>query len=373
MCTRILADMGAEVIKIENPTRLDLGRTWPPFADGQQGSSPNRSGWFAVFNRGKKDCLLNLKQPEGVDIAKRLVRISDIVVENFPPKVMASLGLDYQVLRQVKPDLIMVSLSGYGATGPDKDRPAWGAVLEPYAGLSLLIADAEGCPNGCGNQISDHIGGISAAFATLAALHHRDLTGEGQHIDVSEVEALVACMPKAILEFTMNGRTPGARANKDDAMSPHGCYRCRGEDKWVAISVESDAEWRELCLVMGKPNLTGDKRFFNVVGRLQNEEELDKIVTEWTCMRSHTDVMQQLQKAGIACGPVYSAEELYSDPQLRSRGFFVETSHAEAGKREVPGLFAKLGRTPGAISGPDPLLGQHTDWVLHHLLAGDST
>jgi crotonobetainyl-CoA:carnitine CoA-transferase CaiB-like acyl-CoA transferase len=373
MCTRMLADMGAEVIKIENPTRLDLGRTWPPFAEGQQGSSPNRSGWFAIFNRGKKDCLMNLKEPDGIEIVKQIVRISDIVVENFPPRVMTSLGLDYQTLKQVKPDLIMISLSGYGATGPDKDRPAWGAVLEPYAGLSLLIADADGCPNSCGIQISDHTGALSAAFATLAALYHRDLTGEGQHIDVSEVEALIACMPKAILEFTITGRMPKPKANKDDTKSPHGCYRCHGEDEWVAISIESDREWYDFCLVMGKPNLAKDKRFLNVVGRLQNQDELDKIVTEWTCVRNHTDIMRQLQDVGIACGPVYNTEELYNDPQLRSRGFFVETSHPEVGNREVPGLFAKLSRTPGAINDPDPLLGEHTDWVLHHLLPRNVT
>ena len=366
VCGAMLADMGAEVIKIENPTRPDLWRRSPPYAEGQAGL--NRSGVFAVFNRGKKSCALDLKQPEGVAAAKRLIRISDVVLENFSPKVMDRLGLGYDVLKEVKPDLIMVSLSAYGATGPDRDSIAYGSCLEPYAGLSFFIGYPGSPPRECGTYISDHTSGTLAALAALSALHCRDLTGEGQHIDISEVETLLACMPEAIMEFTMNGRIPLPDGNRDHVMAPHGCYRCRGEDKWVAIAVGNDSQWQDLCLVMDKPELIADERFGDAFCRLKNQDELDRIITEWTIGQAPVDVMIQFQKVNIASAPVYNAEERFKDPHLRERGFFVEIDHPEAGKREIPGVFARLSETPGAIRGPDPLLGQHTDWVLTELL-----
>ena len=366
VCGAMLADMGAEVIKIENPTLPDTWRRSPPYAEGQPGL--NRSGVFAVFNRGKKSCALDLKQPEGVAAARRLIGISDVVLENFSPNVMNRLGLGYSVLKEVKPDLIMISLSAYGATGPDKDSIAYGSCLEPYAGLSFFIGYPDRTPQECGTYISDHTSGTLAAFAALSALHYRDLTGEGQHIDISEVETLLACMPEAIMEFTMNGRIPLPQGNRDDAMAPHGCYRCRGEDKWVAIAVGNDSEWKDLCLVMGKPELIADERFGDTFCRLKNQDELDRIITEWTRGQAPVDVMTQLQKVNIASAPVYCAEELHKDPHLRERGFFMEINHPEAGRRELPGVFAKLSETPGAIREPDPLLGEHTDWALGELL-----
>lgn len=366
-CGMMLSDMGAEVIKIENPALPDASRRYEPFAEGERGL--NRSGYFALLNRGKRDCLLNLKQPENVEAVKRLIRISDIVLENYAPRVLDSLGLGYSVLKEIKPDLIMISLSGYGATGPEKDSIAFGQVLEAYSGLNSLIGYPDSPPLGCGTVISDQTSATLAAFAALAALHYRDLTGEGQHIDMSEVEALLTCMPEAVMEFTMNGRIPLPQGNRDDVMAPHGCYRCQGEDKWVAIAVETDEEWKDLCLVMGKPELTNDERFQDGFCRLKNQDELDNIIIEWTSGQSPADVMTQLQKVNIASAPVYGGEELYNDPHLRAREFFVEINHPEVGKRELPGVFAKLSETPGEIRGSDPLLGEHTDWVLHELLA----
>ncbi len=366
-CGMMLSDMGAEVIKIENPALPDASRRYEPFAEGKRGL--NRSGYFALLNRGKKDCVFDLKQPENVEAVKRLIGITDIVIENYAPRVLDSLGLGYSVLKEVKPDLIMISLSGYGATGPDKDCLAFGQVLEAYSGLNSLIGYPDSPPLGCGTVISDQTSATSAAFAALAALRYRDATGEGQHIDISEVEALLTCMPEAIMEFTMNGRIPLPRGNRDEVMAPHGCYRCQGEDKWVAIAVENDDEWKDICLIMGKPELIDDERFQDRLCRLKNQDELDKIITEWTIGHTHIEVMKQLQKVNIASGSVYSGEELYNDPHLRAREFFVEINHPEVGKRELPGVFAKLSETPGAIRGPDPLLGEHNDWLLNELLA----
>ena len=370
-CGLMLAEMGAEVIKIDNPTLPDLHRRIPPFAEGKPGL--NRGGWFAVYNRGKKECILDLKQPEGVETAKRLVKISDIVVTNFAPRVMDNLGLGYSVLKEVKPDLVMVSASGYGATGPDKDSLAYGAILEAYAGMDSLIGYPGGPPQGCGLPISDHTAATLSAFAVLAALHYRDLTGEGQFIDLSEVEGLLACMPEAIMEFTMNGRLPQAKGNRDDVMAPHGCYRCQGEDKWVAIAVSNDDEWKALCQAMGKSELVTDERFENGANRLQNQDDLDKIISGWTAKQTPIDVMTELQKVNVAATPVYNAEEVYGDPHLRARGVFVALEQPETGERELPGVFAKLSMTPGAVRGREPLLGEHTDWVLKELLAPDDS
>ena len=175
------------------------------------------------------------------------------------------------------------------------------------------------------------------------------------------------------MEFTMNGRLPQAKGNRDDVMAPHGCYRCRGEDKWVAIAVGNDEQWKDFCLIMGKPELAADKRFENESNRLQNQDDLDKIISEWTREQTPVGVMTELQKVNIAAAPVYNAEEVYGDPHLRAREAFVAFDQPETGKRELPGVFAKLSRTPGVVRGREPLLGEHTDWLLNELLASDDS
>lgn len=368
-CVRMMADMGAEVIKIENPARPDNARRDQPFAEGKMGI--NRSGCFEMFNRGKKDVALNLKSPEGVSAVKRLVKISDVVVINFAPRVMDSLGLGYEVLKEIKPDIIMASMSGYGATGPDRDRVAFGAVLEAYCGMDSLIGYPGDPPKQCGTVISDHISAVTANFTVLAALHHRNRTGEGQHLDISEVETLVACMPEAVMEYTMNKRVPQAYGNRDEVMVPHGTYRCQGEDKWVAIAVGGEEEWQNFCRVMGEPQLAKEAHFSDRYSRWRNQDELDKIISEWTSGQEHVEVMRKLQEAGIAAGPVYTQEELYSDPHIKAREILIECDHPEVGKRALPGVFAKLSETPGQIMSRAPLLGEHTDWLLNELLSSD--
>ena len=371
VCTMILADMGAEIIKVENPAQPEPSRIHPPFADNKEG--PERGGYFNFFNRGKQGIMLDLKQPEDIATLKRLVKISDLVIENFAPRTMASLGLDYSVLKEIKPDIIMISLSGYGANGPDKDTLAYGPTLEAYSGLSLLMGSPGDPPHQCGPQISDHSSAISGALAALFALHHRDLTGEGQHIDISEVETLLACMPEAIMEFTMNGRIPPRPGNKDEVMAPHGCYRCQGEDKWLAIAIDSDEEWQNLCRAIGRPELITDERFQDGFRRRQNQDELDQIIAQWASRQTATEVMAKLQKLDIAAAPVYSGEEIYQDPHLRARGFFVEIDHPEIGKRELPGLLAKLSQTPGSVRRHAPLLNEHADWIRHKLLSTEDS
>lgn len=369
-CGFVLGAMGAEVIKIENAGLPDLWRRSAPYAEGVKGI--NRSGTFASFSRGKKDCVLDLKKQENVAVIKKLIGISDIVITNFSPRVMSSLGLGYQALKEVKPDIIMISLSGYGASGPDKDCIAYGSCLDPYAGLSSLLTYSDGLPHRS-SYISDHLSGTLAAYAALAALSYRDISGTGQSIDVSEVEALLSCLPGPVLEYTMNGALPQRYDNKDGIMSPHGCYRCQGEDNWVAIAVCSDSEWRAMCLVMGMPELINDNRFQDNACRLKNQLELDNIVTEWTVAQDAHGVLKRLQEAKITCGPVSNGEEVFKNPHLQARGFFVETYQKETGKRELPGVIAKFSKTPTAVKLPDPLYGEHTNWLLNDLLGTDET
>ena len=364
-CGLMLSEMGAEIIKVENPNLPDYWRRLQAY---YRGEGMNRSASFGVLNRGKKSCLLDLKKAGDLEKAKQLVKISDIVIENYAPRVMTGLGLGYPALKQIKQDIIMISASGYGATGPDRDCLAFGPVLESYSGLSSLIGYPDGPPLTCGTTPSDHIGAITSAFAVLTALHHRDMTGEGQHIELSEVESLTACIPEAVMEFTMNGNIPRGKGNRDEAMAPHGTYRCLGEDKWVAIAVEDDSGWKALCRVMGRPELIDDARFSDGFSRLKNQDDLDTMITEWTRKKNPAVVMERLQAAGVAAGPVYCGEELYKDPHLLDRNFFEEHIHPELGKRELPGVFAKLSKTPGAVQGPEPMLGEHTDWVLNKLL-----
>jgi len=364
VCTRMLAQMGAEVIKIEGPQMPDMGRQWPPFADGDQ-SSLNRSGFFALMHGNKKDCLLDLKTPEGIDTVKRLVKISDVVIDNFAPRVMPSLGLGYEVLKEIKPDIIMVSESGYGTSGPERERVAFAQVLGGHAGANLPDGYPGGPPVFGGN--SDQIAGSTAAFAVLAALHYRDLTGQGQYIDVAEVETLLAIMSRPIMEYVMTGRVPQARGNRDNVHAPQGCYRCRGEDRWVAISVGTDAEWQSLCQVMGKPELADDERFQDIFRRLQHQDELDEIISAWAIGEDSRSIMTRLQAAGVAATHVNDGKDVHDDPHFKARETFVEVEHPETGRRSVVGLFARLSATPGVVR-RDPLFGEHTSWLLNELL-----
>ena len=365
----VLCEMGAEVIKLENPKLPDFWRRFIPFADGIPGI--NRSGLFATLNRGKRDCLLDLKDPEAIEITKRLIRITDIVITNFAPRVMDNLGLGYSVLKEIKPDIIMVAASGYGATGPDKDCVAFGPVLETFAGLSTLVGYHDSSPKLCGMAITDHIGATVVALATLMALHYRNTTGIGQYLDISEMEALLACIPEAIMEYAMTNRVPRGRGNQDEIMAPHGCYRCQGEDKWISIAINNDDEWKNLCILMNRPELIEDERFQDGFLRWKNQKELDRLIAEWALKQNHLEVWHELQQANIVAAPVCNSEELYQDTHLRARNFFVEHEHPEAGKRELPGVIAKLSETPLNIKGYDPLFGEHTDWVLNELLRYD--
>lgn len=365
-CTLQLAHLGAEVIKIESSRRSDTVRRLPSFADNEPGL--NRAGYFNQYNQGKYSVGLDLATPEGRDIALRLAAASDVVAENFAPGVLARLGLDYERIRAVKPDIIMISLSGYGATGPLSPYIAYGPAQVPMAGLSSLTGFRGGEPVSVGLSYGDPNGGSHGAVAVLAALWHRIRSGEGQYIDESQWEAAIPLLGDALLAQQMNGEQPPRDGNRDPWMAPHGVYPARGEDAWVAISCPDDAAWQSLCRATGRDDLAADARLATAAGRKANEDTIDAAVSAWTRTRDRWDVTRQLQAAGVAAFPSMSAADLCADEHLNVRGIFVELEHPEVGARRHAGIPFKMGGTPVRVQRPSPCLGQHTDMVLRDVL-----
>ena len=359
----VLADMGAEVIKIETRQRLDSQRVVKITKNAGQGVN---QGQFNVTNRGVKSCTLNVKQPRGLEIIKKLIKMSDVVITNFAPRIMPGWGLDYNALKEIKSDIILVTLPAFGSTGPDKDYLSYGSTLEAVGGLSASFGYPGEGPVISGPYPSDPIGSMYGLVGVLAALHYRHKTGKGQHVDVAQSEGVTTLIPEVIMEQVMNGRTRPRMGNRDEIMAPHGCYPCKGEDKWVAIAVGTDEQWRALCGVMGNPDWSKEERFSDQFSRWINQNELNKLIAGWTKDFTHYEVMQILQKAGVAAGPSFNIEELINDPHVKQRGIFIEQNHPAAGKTIVyrsPWKSALTETNP-----PAPSLGEHNNYVFKELL-----
>ncbi len=352
--TRILADFGAEVIKVQ-----------PLIPQAEDRFSRS---YYNTWNRNKLGITLNLNKPEGVALAERLVGISDAVVENFTPRVMANWGLNYENLKKVKPDLIMLSMSAMGNTGPWRDYVGFGATVQAFSGLTYLTSYPDKPPTGLGTSYADHIAGLVACLALLSAFEYRQRTGEGQYIDVSQVEVMASLLGSTILKYAVSGKAPEPAGNVSNKAVPYGVYRCQGDDRWCAIAVFTDKEWQRFQQALSNPPWAKDKRFATLSSRLENTEELDRLVEEWTRERSAEEVMTQLQKYGIAAGVVQNASDLANDPQLRARGFFIELDHPELGKTISDATPIKLSDTPARYNRAAPVLGQDNSYVYGKLL-----
>jgi crotonobetainyl-CoA:carnitine CoA-transferase CaiB-like acyl-CoA transferase len=353
--------MGAEVIKVESNQKLDNNRA--NFKHGEPGLN---SGEFNFTNRGTKSCTINLKQPKGVDIFKKLVKLSDVIITNYTPRVMPGWGLDYSVLKAIKPEIILVSLPGFGSTGPDKNYVAYGPTIQAASGLTFSQGHPGEEPILAGANPADPAGAMYGVLAMLAALNYRSKTGVGQHVDVAQSEGITTYIPEVIMEYTMNGKLRPRMGNRDEIMAPHSVYPCKGKDKWVAIAVATDEEWSALCQVMGSPEWSKDEKFADRFSRWQNQDELNKLITGWTNNFTNYEVMHKLQKAGVAAGPSLNVEELINDPHVKERGVYIEQNHPEAGKTIVfrsPWTSALTATNP-----PAPCLGQHNDYVFNDLL-----
>ena len=378
-CTKLLADMGAEVIRVECAARSGRGgalpRTKPggafgaSFPDGDTGErSYNRFAYYNEVNRNKYAITIDLSRSLGVEVFKKLVTISDVVVENFTPRVMANFGLDYPVLSKTNPRIIMLSISGYGRDGPCRDYVSYGESIEAMTGFCKLTAYPDGPPLKPGVAYADAVSGLHAAFAILAALRHRRRAGKGQHIDLAMREAVTPLLGEAIMDYTMNRRAAEPMGNRLPGMAPHDCYRTKGEDRWIVIAISSDDEWSALCRVMGDPPWSREDRFATLQGRLANREELDGRIGKWTTEYDHMELAGMLQESGVSAGAVLDTAEVASDPHLNQRGFFEELPHPEAGTHRYPGVSWKMSRTPGRLRMPAPCFGEHTRYVFSELL-----
>jgi benzylsuccinate CoA-transferase BbsF subunit len=366
LATLLLSFLGAEVIKIESRKRVDQMRQGS-ITTGDSFSDFNASPIFNNANLNKKSVTFDLSRPEGAELAKRIVAVSDLVVENMRPGVMRKLGLGYEDLLKVKPDIIMLSSSGFSSTGPYREYAGYAPIFAAFGGLAYLTGYEDGDPNTMSGVMDLRIGTVSA-FALLAALIHRQKTGEGQYIDLSSSECVSALVGSDLMEYTMNGRSPLRCGNQDAIMAPHNCYRCKGDNKWVSLAVATEAEWKALCRVMGNPAWAESEAFSTVYSRWKNRTQLDQHIAAWTIHHTHYEVMNLLQSAGVAAMPSFNAEEILSDPHVKARCLINEVEHPVMGKKVVLNPSWKLSETPASIKKASPLLGEHNKEVLGNLL-----
>jgi crotonobetainyl-CoA:carnitine CoA-transferase CaiB-like acyl-CoA transferase len=371
-CTRLLADLGADVIKIEGLKRMDITRNFIMPENAAAEDYWNTSGYFLLRNGGKRSLTLDFSEESGgagVDIVKKLIPQCDVIVESFTPHVMEKFGLDYKSLTAIKPDIIMISMSGYGQNGPWRDFSAYGMGLEPASGISSITGYENGDPLRTGISFTDPYSGIVGAGAVLSALVYRRRSGKGQYIDLSEQEAAVPVVGYALMEQAMNGHQPPRIGNRSYWYAPQNAYRCTGGDSWIVISVRDDAEFAALAKTLGHPEWADDKRFADNESRMQNQDALDALIEEWTKTQDHVEAMHTLQKAGVLAAAVLNPKESLLDPHLKARGFFDRVDTENAGVRPVPHqLGAKFSAFEMDSARRAPKLGEHNAEVLSGLL-----
>lgn len=377
-----LADLGAEVIKIEGcrflgaDTRLGgpFGGPWPDDVPGEL--HWERNGVFHVLNRGKRSVTLDLNQTAGVEALKKLLATSDVVIENFTPRVMRKFGLDYPNLRNIRSDIIMVSNTGYGHTGPFSNYGAMAASLEPTHGSGAFIGYEGGAPNKIGNSYTDFLASWTALYSVMAALLYRARTGRGLWIDLAMYQVGAAFMGEGLLDYAFNGRVQRRMGNRHQAYAPHNSYPCRGNDRWVTIAVTDEHEWKALCRVIGSPELEGDPRFVDAPARVENRDAIDAIVAQWTSSLDPYDVAHRLQAAGVPAGPVLDARDLFTDPHLAAREFFDHVQHPPetgVGCRPQLGRPWRFSAFKVPVPAAGPRLGEANDYVLKEVLGLSET
>jgi benzylsuccinate CoA-transferase BbsF subunit len=363
-----LADHGATVVHIESRVRPDGFRThYPPYKDNIHGL--NRSGLFALCNNDKLGITLNLKKgPKATELAKRIVSWTDVVIENFSPGTMARLGLDYDNLKKIKPDLIMLSSSNLGQSGPHAHHAGFGSQLSSLAGFTHLTGYPGGSPQILYGPYIDYIAVAYGAVAILAALDYKRRTGKGNYIDTAQYETGLQFLAPILLDYKVNGNVATRNANRDPHAAPHGAYPCKGEDSWCALSIHSDSEWQSLCRVTGNLPWTQDTKFSTHELRKANEDDLDRNIGEWTSHYTALEVMEKLQSAGLRAGMVSTMKDIYADPQLSQRPQWIELEHPEIGKMHYQRPPFLLTQTPSGPSKRDPLLAEHNDYFYRSLL-----
>ncbi len=373
--TRFLAALGAQVIRIEDPVRegrWDILRGIPPFPDERRGI--NLGGAFNNHNVEKLGITLNLRTERARDLLRRLIAVSDVVAENFSAGVLERLGFSYEELKAIRRDIIYVSNCGFGHSGPYRDYKTWGPVVQAISGITFSSGLPDREPAGWGYSYMDHTGGYYMAMAIMMALRHRNVTGEGQWVDMSCTETGATLNGPALLDYTVNGRRlrrdgmPNSNRNQSPAMAPHGIFPARGDDRWIAIACRDDRDWRALSEVVAQEWAT-DARFVTLAGRLTREDELDGLLGDWTAPRDAFETAAALQAAGVPATAVQRPQERVDhDPNTAAWGLWPAVEHTEMGTVRVDGLPVHFSETDWELTAGAPCLGEHNDEVFGGLL-----
>jgi benzylsuccinate CoA-transferase BbsF subunit len=360
--TRMLADFGAEVIKVQS-------------AKMATGIESNTTPYFCAWNRNKRSITLDMDQHEAREIFLKLVKISDIVVENFSPRVMSNWDLDYAALKESNENLIMLSMSATGQSGPWKDFVAYGPTVQSLGGLNYLTSYSQDAPMGIGYAHADIVSGLYGAFSILAALEHRDRCGQGQHIDLSEYEAVCTTIGPALMDAFMNHSEIVPRGNDDEhsPAAPYGCYKCSGEDRWCVIAVFTENQWQSFREVLGNPAWAADEKFSSLTARKKHKEILDRHIGKWTSGQTAENAADCLQQSGIAAGVVQNAEDLANDPQLTANDFFTSLNHSVLGEIKTDTYPIKFENCRPAPWKASPMLGDANQYVFEELLGMKKT
>ncbi len=369
-CTLWLAWLGAEVIVIESRRRM-TSRTAPPFAAGYE-KNPNASGYFNQLYSSKKSCTVDMTTAEGRDLVRRLAGVCDVMVDNFSTGVLEKLGLGYDSVSAINPSIIMLSNGAFGRAGPMRNARGLHSAVNLFSGVADVTAYVDAHPRILGGVLPDPLSGTYSGFAILAAIHHRQKTGQGQFIDVAMHEAMLTLIPEAVIDLTMNDVEPPRIGNRDRVNAPHGIYRCREEDTWVAISVNDENAWLALCKAIDHLEWLEDTRFKTLEARRKNVGTLDLLIEQWTSCKAVHVATDLLQRAGVTAGPVLRADELLDNEQLNARGGVVTIDHPVVGPRRQMALPWHMDSL-GVQYRRAPLLGEHTHDVLTELLGVSET
>lgn len=368
MTTKYLAEYGATVVRVESAKRPETLRTAAPFKGGIAGI--DRSGYFANYNANKYGVTIDMRHPGARDLALKITSWADLVTENFTPGTMEGWGLGYADLRKVNPRIVMFSTSMLGRGGPLSGQPGFGPVLSSLAGLTHITGWPDRDPVNPYGAYTDFIVPRFAVAAILAALDYRNRTGKGLHLDMSQLEASLHFSAPLLLDCAVNRREQGRKGNREPGAAPHGVYPCAGEDRWIAIACFSDEEWQALRHLLGSDgqDWVGEERYGSLLARKASEDELDRLVSEWTRKWDARELMDTLQRAGVPAGAVNDPRDLFEDPQLKHRQHFQYLDHPEIGVYASDRSELDLSKTPGSLDRPAPLMGQHTEYVLRDLI-----
>jgi crotonobetainyl-CoA:carnitine CoA-transferase CaiB-like acyl-CoA transferase len=367
--TRMLADYGATVVRIESAGRIDGARTVGPFRNNK--AATDGSGLFGTYNAGKLGLALDLNKPQARGVVLDLVRWADVVCESFSPKAMRAWKLDYESLRQVKPNLIMLSSCLMGQTGPMSGFVGFGNMAAALSGFYNLCGWPDRPPSGPYSAYTDYLAPRFGAVSILAALDYRRRTGKGQYIDQSQAESALHFLTPALLDYAANGRMEQGLGNHDPNFTPHGVYQVLGQDKWIAIACTTERHWHTLCGAMNRADLISNQSFVTVANRRRNRDQLDQIIGEWTRNLTAHAAEVLLQSSGVPAAALQDSNEICHDPQLARRGYLTEIEHQTYGKTVVEGPRFLLSRTPARISRPAPAIGGDNQYVLQSILGYD--